>query len=180
MLGAGTCSFAPSLGVVETSAMNFRSAAIPPSVDLGISPPTPRRGYGKHRSAPVQGHRLPPPKGRRVDQSRIPARSSHGERRVSTASVGRHAPGLGQGRPLRPISGAKRRHDLSSEEPHLLQQQIRGFIPEQADVTKGQSEMLEAALSKSLRSCEPPGRDSSRDHVVAFAKGSDVTLEQSS
>src|SRR5262249_43279996 len=53
--------------------------------------------------------------------------SSHGERRVSTA-VGRHAPGLGQGRPLRPISGAKRRHDLSSEEPHLLQQQIRGFI----------------------------------------------------
>ena len=25
-------------------------------------------------------------------------------------------------------SGAKRRHDLSSEEPHLLQQQIRGFI----------------------------------------------------
>jgi methylated-DNA-[protein]-cysteine S-methyltransferase len=46
---------------------------------------------------------------------------------------------------LRPISGAKRRHDLSSEEPHLLQQQIGGFIPEQADVTKGQSEMLEAA-----------------------------------
>jgi hypothetical protein len=49
---------------------------------------------------------------------------------------------------LRPISGAKRRHDLSSQEPHLLQQQIRGFISELADVTKGQSEMLEAALSK--------------------------------
>src|SRR5438552_18808735 len=73
---------------------------------------------------------------------------SHGVRRVSTASVGRQFPGLGQGRPLRPISGAKRRHDLSREEPHLLEQQIRRFILEQADVTKGQGKMLEAALSK--------------------------------
>jgi len=35
-----------------------------------------------------------------------------------------------------------------AKSPHLLQQQLRGFISEQADVTKGQREMLEAALSK--------------------------------
>src|SRR2546426_4005796 len=102
---------------------------------------------------------------------------SHGVRRVSTASVGRQFPGLGQGRPLRPISGAKRRHDLSSEEPHLLQQQIRGFILEQADVTKGQGEMLEAAFSKVFDGVNHLV-GVSRDHVVALAKGSDITLDR--
>ena len=33
-------------------------------------------------------------------------------------------------------SGPKHRHDLTSEEPHLLKQQLRGFILEQANITK--------------------------------------------
>ena len=123
-------------------------------------------GYGKPRSAPVQGHSLPPRRAGEWFSRGLRLACSHGVRRVSTASVGRQFPGLGQGRPLRPISGAKRRHDLSREEPHLLEQQIRRFILEQADVTKGQGKMLEAALSKVFERVNHLV-GASRDHVVA-------------
>ena len=84
-----------------------------------------------------------------------------GRSRVVTPALPCHAP-------ERIGSGAKRRHDLSGEEPHLLHQQIRVFILEEADVTKGQGEMLEPALSKALDLANHLV-GASRDDVVALA-----------